>query len=161
MNMYNNLTQPTPSYMYGYGIPQYQRGMAASAQENVSTAQSTQPTLQYTQPIMMQQQNYIKGRPVVSIDEARASQIDLDGSLYVFPDLGNKKIYTKQISMDGTAAFNVFELSAPTENAPAPVYVTKDELDEILASFKASLVQEKHPEPAPAPKPKAPQTFNL
>jgi len=41
------------------------------------------------------QQNFIKGRPVVSIDEARTSQIDLDGSLYVFPDLGNKKIYTK------------------------------------------------------------------
>ena len=41
--------------------------------------------------------------------------------------------------MDGTAAFNVFELSAPVENAPAPVYVTKTELDEILASFKASL----------------------
>jgi len=44
---------------------------------------------------MVPQTNYIKGRPVVSIDEARASQIDLDGSLYVFPDLGNKKIYTK------------------------------------------------------------------
>jgi len=42
--------------------------------------------------------------------------------------------------MDGTAAFNVFELTAPMEAAPAPVYVTKDELDEILASFKASLV---------------------
>ena len=88
----------------------------------------------------MSQGNYIKGRPVVSIDEARASQIDLDGSLYVFPDLGNKKIYTKQINMDGTASFNVFELAAPVESAPTPVYVTKDELDEILASFKASLV---------------------
>jgi hypothetical protein len=48
-----------------------------------------------TPAFMMPQQNYIKGRPVVSIDEARASQIDLDGSLYVFPDLNNKKIYTK------------------------------------------------------------------
>jgi hypothetical protein len=65
-------------------------------------------TQQYQRPVMQQEpqnanvaapvpmiQNYIKGRPVVSIDEARASQIDLDGSLYVFPDLGNKKIYTK------------------------------------------------------------------
>lgn len=84
--------------------------------------------------------NYIKGRPVVSIDEARASQIDLDGSLYVFPDLGNKKIYTKQINMDGTASFNVFELAAGGQEAPAETYVTKTELDAILEQFKASLM---------------------
>ena len=91
--------------------------------------------------------NYIKGRPVVSIDEARASQIDLDGSLYVFPDLGNKKIYTKQINLDGTAAFNVFSLvsdNKPVEEA-APAYVTKDELAVILDQFKASLETPKAP----------------
>ena len=145
--MYNNLTQQTP-YMYGYGMqPQYQR-MIQQQTESAPNVASQQP---YSAPMIMSQGNYIKGRPVVSIDEARASQIDLDGSLYVFPDLGNKKIYTKQINMDGTAAFNVFELSAPVENAPAPVYVTKDELDEILASFKASLVQEKSQETGTAP----------
>jgi hypothetical protein len=53
------------------------------------------PAQSYSALMTMPQTNYIKGRPVVSIDEARASQIDLDGSLYVFPDLGNKKIYTK------------------------------------------------------------------
>ena len=148
MNMYNNLTQPTP-YMYGYGMqPQYQRMM--QPQQTEQSAPAAAPQQPYSAPVMMSQGNYIKGRPVVSIDEARASQIDLDGSLYVFPDLGNKKIYTKQINMDGTAAFNVFELTAPMEAAPAPVYVTKDELDEILASFKASLVQEKPQEAGPA-----------
>ena len=149
-NMYNNLTQQTP-YMYGYGMqPQYQRMIQPQqTEQNAPVIASQQP---YSAPMMMSQGNYIKGRPVVSIDEARASQIDLDGSLYVFPDLGNKKIYTKQINMDGTAAFNVFELAAPAEAAPAPVYVTKDELNEILASFKASLVQEKSQESGPAPK---------
>lgn len=147
MNMYNNLTQQTP-YMYGYGMqPQYQRMIQQPQTESAPTGAQQQP---YTAPVMMSQGNYIKGRPVVSIDEARASQIDLDGSLYVFPDLGNKKIYTKQINMDGTAAFNVFELTAPAESAPTPVYVTKDELDEILASFKASLVQDKPQEAGPA-----------
>lgn len=160
MNMYNNLTQQTP-YMYGYGMPQYQRMIQPQQAEQAAPAVTSQQ--QYTAPLVMPQVNYIKGRPVVSIDEARASQIDLDGSLYVFPDLGNKKIYTKQINMDGTAAFNVFELAAPVDNAPAPVYVTKDELDEILASFKASLVQEKPQEAGPAPKVKAQinQPFNL
>lgn len=155
MNMYNNLPQQAPAYYY---MPQtYQRPAAQAPQ--VEQGAPSAPL--YTQSLM--QQNYIKGRPVVSIDEARASQIDLDGSLYVFPDLGNKKIYTKQINMDGTATFNVFELVAPVESTPTPVYVTKDELDEILASFKASLIQEKPQEPAPAPIAKAPvkAPFNL
>lgn len=145
MNMYNNLTQQTPMYpQYGY----YQRGAVPSSESQAQIA--AQQAHNYTMPPMMQI-NYIKGRPVVSIDEARASQIDLDGSLYVFPDLSNKKIYTKQINMDGTASFNVFELVAPVETATVPAYVTKDELDEILANFKASLTQEKTTEASSAP----------
>ena len=154
MNMYNNLPQQTP-YMYGYGIP-YQRGAAPVQEVQTQASPPSAPAF------MMPQQNYIKGRPVVSIDEARASQIDLDGSLYVFPDLGNKKIYTKQINIDGTATFNVFELVAPVEAARQPVYVTKDELDEILAGFRASLVQEQPKEAGPAPKAQINKpTFNL
>lgn len=152
--MYNNLPQQTP-YMYGYP----QRMMPAQTNEAPTVA----PMQQYSAPIMMPQMNYIKGRPVVSIDEARASQIDLDGSLYVFPDLGNKKIYTKQINLDGTASFNVFELTGAKEEAPAPIYVTKTELDEILASFKASLIsdQTRQSESAPVVKQQFNKTFNL
>ena len=36
-----------------------------------------------------QQVQYLKCRPVSSKEEARASQIDLDGSLWVFTDIGN------------------------------------------------------------------------
>ncbi len=90
----------------------------------------------YQQPaISAPLQNYIKGRPVVSIEEARASQIDLDGSLYVFTDLGNKKIYTKQINLDGTASLNTYVLSE--EVVPkTPEYVTKDEFRETLAQLQ-------------------------
>ena len=154
MNMYNPQNQYAP-YGYGYGAQQYQRLMQP---QSIETAAPSAPVQQpYIAPVAVPQVNYIKGRPVVSIDEARASQIDLDGSLYVFPDLGNKKIYTKQINLDGTASFNVFELAEPQESARQPVYVTKDELDEILSNFKASLVQKSPPEPSPAPKPH----FNL
>ena len=114
-----------------------------------SQENSNQSSPSYQMPLI--QPNYIKGRPVVSIDEARASQIDLDGSLYVFPDLNNKKIYTKQINMDGTASFNIFELATPIETTSAPAYVTKSELDEILASFKASLIQDKTVDQTPPP----------
>jgi hypothetical protein len=37
----------------------------------------------------------LKGRPVASIEEAKASPIDFDGSIFFFPDVANKKIYTK------------------------------------------------------------------
>jgi len=47
--------------------------------------------------------NILKGKPVSSIEEARATSIDFDGSIFFFPDLANKKIYTKQINIDGTA----------------------------------------------------------
>lgn len=43
-----------------------------------------------------QQNNLVlKGRPVTSFDEAKASMIDLDGSVFIFPDYASGKIYTK------------------------------------------------------------------
>lgn len=153
--MYNNLSQPSP-YAYSYNMPGYQRAMPVQNEAQIMPQQQS-----YMAQMIMPQTNYIKGRPVVSIDEARASQIDLDGSLYVFPDLGNKKIYTKQINMDGTATFNVFELSGANEGVQAPTYVTRAELDEILASFKNTLDQEKAREPVSTPKLQANKPFNL
>lgn len=44
----------------------------------------------------------LKGRPVSSIEEARAIAIDFDGVINYFPDLANNRIYTKQFQMDGT-----------------------------------------------------------
>ena len=51
----------------------------------------------------------LKGRPVSSLEEARATIIDFDGSIFIFPDLANNKIYTKQINMDGTASLKVYD----------------------------------------------------
>lgn len=56
----------------------------------------------------MNNQQFLKGRPVSNVEEARSSMIDLDGSLFVFPDVTNKAIYTKQINMDGTASFHTY-----------------------------------------------------
>ena len=92
-------------------------------------------------------------RPVSSIEEVRACPIDFDGSIFYFTDVANRRIYTKQINMDGTAAFNVFELApqAPQSTEGQVVYVTKTELDEILAEFKKSLTQIKDLESGSAP----------
>ena len=63
----------------------------------------------YQQPQV--QKRYIKCIPVSSFDEARNAMIDFDGSITVFPDLANGKIYTKNINNDGTANINVYALT--------------------------------------------------
>lgn len=151
MNMYNNSNQQAPAYQYGYNDYQYPRYATHSQVAQQAAMVPPQPSYQIPQP-----QAYLKGRPVVSIDEARASQIDLDGSLYIFPDLGNKKIYTKKINLDGTAAFNVFTLTeTPVEEPNTAPFVTRDELNAILAEFKNSL------EKPDAAKGKGAAQFNL
>lgn len=80
----------------------------------------------------------IKGRPVSSIEEARAISIDFDGSIFYFPDLANRRIYTKQINMDGTATLNVYELkNEPVINSPQ--YVTREEFETTLAQLKQAI----------------------
>ena len=74
---------------------------------------------QFQRPIQNEQSNYLKGRPVTSIEEVRATTIDFDGSVFFFPDLANKRIYTKQINYDGTSTINTYEL-LPTLNNSEP-----------------------------------------
>lgn len=83
----------------------------------------------------------LKGRPVSSIEEVRAAQIDFDGSLFVFPDIANKKIYTKQINLDGTASMKIYTLVENT--LPTPTYVTKEELDSTIEALKQSFINMK------------------
>lgn len=100
----------------------------------------------YMQPQLQIQQG-LKGRPVSSLEEVRAAQIDFDGSLFVFPDIANKRIYTKQINLDGTANLSMYELaSIPTSNAQSDVvlqenFVTRDEFEKALVQIKDALTQ--------------------
>jgi len=87
------------------------------------------------------QQLGLKGRPVSSLEEARATSIDFDGSIFFFPDLANRRIYTKQINMDGTASLNMYELKEiPTVNTAANVnntnFVTREEFEEAINSIQ-------------------------
>lgn len=74
---------------------------------------------QGNQQLQQNNGNLLKGRPVTSLEEARAAQIDFDGSVFFFPDIANGKIYTKQINLDGTATLKEYK----TEVVP----VAKDE----------------------------------
>lgn len=76
-------------------------------------------------------------RPVSSLEEARASVIDFDGSVFYFPDAANKRIYTKQINLDGTSLLNMYVLQEiPTLPQPeqlAAAYVSKDEFQQTVS----------------------------
>lgn len=103
------------------------------------------------QPMQMQQQMQVpqyqqqnvqtlKGRPVSNVDEAKASMIDLDGSLFVFPDVANGCIYTKQIMLDGTAEFKTYRIVG--EQKPKQTnneYVLRSEFQEQLQCINAEL----------------------
>lgn len=125
--------------------------------------QPTQYTPQYARPV--QPQAYLKGRLVSSLEEARATSIDFDGSIFYFPDLANRRIYTKQINLDGTATLNMYELrEVPTVNEQAVVasmnnYITRDEFDQVVAQLKAMLVPEQPKPIVEQPKPKVELNF--
>ena len=99
----------------------------------------------------------LKGRPVASFEEARASMIEFDGSIFYFPDLANKCIYTKQINMDGTALINVYELKEiPIQQEQAPSidfnnFVTKDELNQAITQLREALSAVSKSEVSPLP----------
>jgi hypothetical protein len=70
-------------------------------------------------------------RPVSSVEEVRACPIDFDGSVFYFTDVANKRIYTKQINLDGTVSINIYELKTDQIADPTP-YVTKLEFDNAI-----------------------------
>lgn len=79
----------------------------------------------------------LKGRPVSSFEEARVAQIDLDGSVSIFPDLGNKRIYTKRINVDGTASILTYTLDEHPVEKIESEYATRAEIDDLKSTLDA------------------------
>lgn len=92
---------------------------------------------QYNWNMQMPIQSLPLVRQVSSIDEVKAAQIDFDGSVFYFPDIANKKIYTKSINMDGTVNINLYELSQikTADQLNDSSYVTKEEFDKAIAQL--------------------------
>ena len=138
----NNLTSGTTANLNGYlpgngyyYVPPY--GGYTQKEQSVNTPlYSSQPS-----------PPSLKGRPVSSFEEARAATIDFDGSLYIFTDIGNKKIYTKQINLDGTATLNTYSLDEVKAEPQAPKIEQKQEeapkeyitREEILSQIRDEL----------------------
>ena len=125
--------------MYNYYYPQQQQ-----SQPSLNQLAQMAPIMNCGNPGYMQtvtQPMGLKGRPVSSIDEVRAAQIDFDGSLFIFPDVANRKIYTKQINLDGTASLNCYALQENVQPQPQ-TYVTKEEFDAVVAQLNQLLAKE-------------------
>lgn len=112
-------------------------------QQNQPTQQQ-QPIQSYQLPQYrpIQPQSGLKGRLVSSIEEARATSIDFDGSVFYFPDLANKKIYTKQINMDGTATLCMYELKETPINrsTEADQFITRAEFEQVLMELNSRIL---------------------
>ena len=81
--------------------------------------------------------NYLKGKPVTSIEEGRAQSVELDGSIFYFPDISNKRIYTKQFNPDGTVSFKIYVEDQSGESSLK--YVTQQELVDAVAGIKTMI----------------------
>lgn len=118
--------------MNNYGYPQQQYGAAIN--RPIYSPLQTTP--------MVNQNSTPRIRPVASLDEVRAISIDFDGSVFYFPDYANRKIYTKQINMDGTASINMYELKEiPTSSNTNVDYITRDEFNTALTAIKDAFAQ--------------------
>lgn len=110
-------------------------------------------------PYEMPQQNLLKGRFVSSVDEVRAAQVDFDGSIFIFPDIANKKIYTKQIDLNGNVKLEEYDWVPIEKTAAVGDFVTKQEFEETMAKVKEAISQAAQPQVTPQPQSK--EGFNF
>lgn len=133
------------NYNTGYGMNPYQQQLAQNRlnqieqQYNVGAYQPNGYQMQNNQQMGTQMQ-VLKGRPVSSYDEAKASMIDLDGSLFVFTDIANNCIYTKQILLDGSAELKTYVLQEQKQNGETNEgYVLKKDFDTIVRELRKQI----------------------
>lgn len=118
-----------PYDMYGNPIMTYQNPMM-NAQQRLNMLQQQQQ-MQYNQ----QMQGLLKGRQVSNFDEVKSVMVDLDGTPNYFIDNANKKIYVKQIGLDGSAVYDVYEKVNPNiSQKPVDTPVMHSEIEDIVNS---------------------------
>lgn len=100
-------------------------------------AQLEQPA--YNQPVQALQQpqsvQMLKGRIVASVEEAKASQVDFDGSTTYFACPAEQKIYAKSIGLNGLPTFLTYKLCANDEPKKEEITIGKD-FDDRLSTLE-------------------------
>ena len=97
--------------MYGFGQFAYSPGSMSDMQNRMNQ--------QYTRPMNNNMMVVpLSGRIVTGIEEARASQIALDGTPSYFPSPAENKIYVKSLDMNGVPMFLTYKLETPSQVMP-------------------------------------------
>ena len=111
------------------------------------------------QAAIREQTGQLKGRPVTSIEEVKGTPVDFDGSVFYFPDLANKKIYTKRINSDGTSTINLYELRPipQAETINPTQYITREEFETAIKQLQQQAVNRSSEKPAATEVQSAPQ----
>lgn len=128
---------------YGVGMSPYQQQLTQNRMEQLQGQYNNM----YNQNVMQGQQQrniqMLKGRPVSSYDEAKVAMIDLDGSMFVFTDIANKRIYTKQIMLDGSAELKVYTLQEQNikEQKQDSNYVLQTDFEEAINILKNQILE--------------------
>lgn len=118
--------------MYGQQYtPNPYVGAVPQMQQRLNYLQQQMQMYQQPQMPMSQMPQALKGRVVTGIDEAKAAQIDLDGSSTFFPCPAEGKIYEKSIDLNGLPVFRVYQLSNPQEQKQV-VYAERSCVDNLI-----------------------------
>lgn len=115
--------------MYGQYNPYM--GATPQMQQRLNYLQQQQQQT-YQQPQMFPTQmsgTYLKGRIVTGMDEAKAAQIDLDGTSTFFPCPAEGKIYEKLIGLDGLPIFRVYQIN---NSQKQPAYAEQNIVDRLV-----------------------------
>lgn len=107
--------------MYGYG---YQTGLYGAVPQMQSRLNQMEQAYQVPT---------IRGRIVTGVEEARASQIPLDGSPSFFPSPSEKKVYEKSIGLNGMPIFKEYVL-AGTKQATLESRIA--ELEKVVSEIR-------------------------
>ena len=83
----------------------------------------------------------LKGHPVSSLEEVKATSIEFDGSIFYFPDIANKKIYTKTVDNSGIAQLNMYELKPLPSDPTEGDFVTRQEFETAMTKIAELLSQ--------------------
>ena len=103
-----------------------------------------QPQIPVQQPriaVPTPQFGSLRGHPVSSLEEVKATSIEFDGSIFYFPDIANKRIYTKTVDNSGIAQLNMYELKPLPANTSNGDFVTRQEFESAMTKIAGLLSQ--------------------
>lgn len=128
-----------PNYFnYGSQYGNYYNNMLN--QQRMQTMEQQYPSQAMMAPAPTQIQTIgLNGKYVDSIENVKAADVMMDGSIMYFPNTNGKTIYTKQLQPDGTSKVVTYTALEQEQNAEKKEEVALVQLNECLKEFKEEI----------------------